>query len=127
MKQVAPIKGISCCAPGSPPLPGKQAAGLARRFKALADPARISIVNMLAGREACCVCEFEGRLDLAQPTISHHLKVLREAGLVEVAYKRKTWTFYRLVPEAVESLAFALGGAPKPELVLATASGSVAG
>ena len=71
------------------------------------------------------MCEFES-LGLAQPTISHHLRILREAGLIEVAHKRKTWVFYRLVPEAVEALAFALGGAPAPELVLATAEGTVA-
>ncbi len=82
-------------------------------------------MNSLANREECCVCEFQ-HLGLSQPTISHHLKILREAGLVEVARKRGTWTFYRLVPAAVESLAFALGGSAKPEMVLATAAGSVA-
>ena len=77
-------------------------------------------MNSLANREECCVCEFQ-HLGLSQPTISHHLKILREAGLIEVARKRGTWTFYRLVPAAVESLAFALGGSAKPEMVLATA------
>ena len=125
MKQIATITPISCCAPGSPPLKGKELDALAGQFKALSDPTRLSIVNSLANREECCVCEFQ-HLGLSQPTISHHLKILREAGLVEVARKRGTWTFYRLVPAAVESLAFALGGSPKPELVLATAAGSVA-
>ena len=55
-----------------------------------------------------------------------HIEDLEAAGLIEVAYKRKTWVFYRLVPEAVEALAFALGGAPQPEFVLATAEGTVA-
>jgi ArsR family transcriptional regulator len=127
MKQIASIKGVTCCAPGSPPLPGKQLDDLAGRFKALSDPARLSIVNLLASRDECCVCEFQPRLALSQPTISHHLKILREAGLVEVSRRRGTWTFYRLVPESMELLAFALGGAPKPEFVLATAAGSVAG
>jgi ArsR family transcriptional regulator len=122
MKQIATITPISCCAPGSPPLKGKELKALAGQFKALSDPTRLSIVNSLANREECCVCEFE-HLGLSQPTISHHLKVLREAGLVEVARKRGTWTFYRLVPAAVESLAFALGGSAKPETVLATAAG----
>lgn len=125
MKKIATITPISCCAPGSPPLKGKQLHALAGQFKALSDPTRLSIVNSLANREECCVCEFQ-HLGLSQPTISHHLKILREAGLVEVARKRGTWTFYRLVPAAVESLAFALGGSAKPELVLATAAGSVA-
>jgi ArsR family transcriptional regulator len=125
MKQIATITPISCCAPGSPPLKGKELDSLAAQFKALSDPTRLSIVNSLANREECCVCEFQ-HLGLSQPTISHHLKILREAGLIEVARKRGTWTFYRLVPAAVESLAFALGGSAKPEMVLATAAGSVA-
>jgi len=125
MKQIVTITPMSCCAPGSPPLKGKELDALAGQFKALSDPTRLSIVNSLANREGCCVCEFQ-HLGLSQPTISHHLKILREAGLVEVARKRGTWTFYRLVPAAVESLAFALGGSAKPEMVLATAAGSVA-
>jgi ArsR family transcriptional regulator, arsenate/arsenite/antimonite-responsive transcriptional repressor len=125
MKKIATITPISCCAPGSPPLKGKQLDALAGQFKALSDPTRLSIVNSLANREECCVCEFQ-HLGLSQPTISHHLRILREAGLVEVARKRGTWTFYRLVPAAVESLAFALGGSAKPELVPVTAAGSLA-
>jgi ArsR family transcriptional regulator, arsenate/arsenite/antimonite-responsive transcriptional repressor len=113
-----------CCAPGAPPLRPEHAESLAARFKALSDPARVAIVNRLAGADEVCVCEF--RLGLSQPTVSHHLKVLREAGLIEVARKRGTWVHYRLVPEAVEQLAFALGGAPKPEGVLATAERTVA-
>ena len=113
-----------CCAPGAPPLRPELAESLAARFKALSDPARVAIVNRLAGADDVCVCEF--RLGLSQPTVSHHLKVLREAGLIEVARKRGTWVHYRLVPEAVEQLAFALGGAPKPEGVLATADRTVA-
>ena len=113
-----------CCAPGAPPLRPEFAESLAARFKALSDPARVAIVNRLAGADEVCVCEF--RLGLSQPTVSHHLKVLREAGLIEVARKRGTWVHYRLVPEAVEQLAFALGGAPKPEGVLATAESTVA-
>jgi ArsR family transcriptional regulator, arsenate/arsenite/antimonite-responsive transcriptional repressor len=113
-----------CCAPGAPPLRPELAESLAARFKALSDPARVAIVNRLAGADEVCVCEF--RLGLSQPTVSHHLKVLREAGLIEVARKRGTWVHYRLVPEAVEQLAFALGGAPRPEGVLATAERTVA-
>jgi ArsR family transcriptional regulator len=121
MKKLATI---TCCAPGAPPLKPKEFESLSARFKALADPTRLAIVNRLASRQAC-VCEFDS-LGLSQPTISHHLKVLREAGLIEVAYKRGTFAFYRLVPEAVEALAFALGGSPEPEFVLATAESTVA-
>ena len=113
-----------CCAPGAPPLRPAVAESLATRFKALSDPARVAIVNQLAGAEDLCVCEL--RLGLSQPTVSHHLRVLREAGLIEVSRKRGTWVHYRLVPEAVEQLAFALGGAEKPAGVLATRERTVA-
>jgi ArsR family transcriptional regulator len=109
MKQL-PVIAQPCCCPGSPLLEGGHAEALAARFKALADPSRVAIVNRLAGAEDVCVCDFIGTLGLAQPTVSHHLKVLRQAGLVEVARKRGTWVYYRLVPEAVGELAFALGG-----------------
>jgi ArsR family transcriptional regulator len=122
MKKLATI---TCCSPGAPPLRPKEFAHLSSRFKALADPTRLEIVNRLAGRGDTCVCEFQS-LGLSQPTISHHLRVLREAGLIEVSHKRGTWVYYRLVPEAVEALAFALGGSREPELVLATARGTVA-
>jgi ArsR family transcriptional regulator, arsenate/arsenite/antimonite-responsive transcriptional repressor len=122
MKKLATI---TCCAPGAPPLKPKEFEGLSARFKALADPTRLAIVNRLASRDEACVCEFSS-LGLSQPTISHHLRVLREAGLIEVSRKRKTFSFYRLVPEAVEALAFALGGSAQPELVLATAEATLA-
>ncbi|HYZ19537.1 MAG TPA: metalloregulator ArsR/SmtB family transcription factor [Gaiellaceae bacterium] len=125
MKKIATIPAVTCCAPGAPPLPRRDLESLSARFKALADPTRVAIVNCLAGRDECCVCELQN-LGVSQPTVSHHLKILREAGLIEVARKRGTWVYYRLVPEAVEALAFALGGAPRPELVLGTAAGSVA-
>ena|SRR5213080_2106984 len=108
MKAGLKVLNQPCCAPGAPPLPRDDAERLAARFKALADPARVAIVNRLAGAEDVCVCGF--RLGLSQPTVSHHLRILREAGLIEVARKRGTWVHYRLVPEAVEQLAFALGG-----------------
>src|ERR687896_43433 len=122
MKKIASIKPMVCCAPGAPPLPERQRAELARRFKALADPTRLGIVNMLAREDAACVCHFE-RLGVSQPTVSHHLKVLREAGLIEVAKRRGTWTFYRLVPAAGATRAFALGGSDRPQLALATTGG----
>jgi ArsR family transcriptional regulator, arsenate/arsenite/antimonite-responsive transcriptional repressor len=109
-----------CCIPGAPPLPKRSAEALAERFKALADPARVAIVNRIGGDGEVCTCQLTGPLGLSQPTVSHHLRVLKEAGLIEVARRRGTWTFYRLVPEAMEQLAFAIGGAPAPEGVLVT-------
>jgi ArsR family transcriptional regulator, arsenate/arsenite/antimonite-responsive transcriptional repressor len=104
---------VICCAPGAAPLPAKARAGLADRFKALADPTRVAIVNRLAGAEEVCVCVFVNELELSQPTISHHLRILREAGLVE-ASRRGTWAYYRLVPNAIAELARALGGPAAP-------------
>ncbi len=97
-----------CCTPGAPLLPPDERAMLAAQFKALGDPTRLAIVNQLAASEECCVCNLEP-LGLSQPTISHHLKILREAGLVE-STRRGTWAYYRLVPQAVEALGFALTG-----------------
>ena len=111
MKEIARIS--ACCAPGAPPLSAGEADAVARRFKALADPTRVAIVNRLAGAGEVCVCAFVGELELSQPTVSHHLRILREAGLVDVS-RRGTWAYYRLVPEAVEALAFALGGSNAP-------------
>src|SRR5256714_10025054 len=86
-----------CCAPGAPPLRPSIAESLAARFKALSDPARVTIVNRLAGADDVCVRDFTGKLGLSQPTVSHHLRVLREAGLIEVSRRRGPWAYYRLV------------------------------
>lgn len=106
MKKLAVLRG-ACCAPGSPPLAPGAAEELARRFKALADPTRVAIVNRLAGAGEVCVCELVADFDLSQPTVSHHLRILRDAGLVE-SRRRGTWAYYRLVPEAIAELAGAL-------------------
>jgi ArsR family transcriptional regulator, arsenate/arsenite/antimonite-responsive transcriptional repressor len=94
---------VLCCGPATPALDEGEADMLAAQFKALADPARVTILNRLAAADEVCVCDFVAALDLAQPTVSHHLKVLRDAGLVESS-RRGTWAFYRLVPEAVDAL-----------------------
>ncbi|HEY4413771.1 MAG TPA: metalloregulator ArsR/SmtB family transcription factor, partial [Gaiellaceae bacterium] len=99
---------VLCCGPSTPALDSDEADVLAARFKALADPARVAILNRLASSDEVCVCNFVDALDIAQPTVSHHLKVLRDAGLVE-STRRGTWAFYRLVPEAVDELRGALG------------------
>jgi ArsR family transcriptional regulator len=97
-----------CCGPDVAPLSETSRKELAERFKALADPTRVAIVNRLAATDECCVCDLTGAFELSQPTISHHLKLLREAGLVE-ASRRGTWAYYRLIPEAVTELRTALG------------------
>jgi ArsR family transcriptional regulator len=108
MKAIAILPSL-CCGPDLEPLDSAQSEALAARFRALADPTRVAIVSRLAAAGECCVCDLTAAFDLAQPTISHHLKVLREAGLVE-ASRRGTWAYYRLVPEAVTGLRQTLGG-----------------
>ena len=108
MKTIATLP-VLCCGPGVVTLAPAESDELAARFKALADPTRVAIVNRLAAADECCVCDLNGAFDLSQPTISHHLKVLREAGLVESS-RRGTWAYYRLVPEAVRALRQTLGG-----------------
>jgi DNA-binding transcriptional ArsR family regulator len=99
---------VLCCGPSTEPLAADEADRLAARFKALADPTRIAIVNRLA-QGACCVCDLNAAFGLSQPTISHHLRLLRDAGLV-ASTRRGTWMEYRLVPEAVQQLRQTLGG-----------------
>jgi ArsR family transcriptional regulator len=96
---------IACCIPlDAPSMSDEEAAASAALFKALADPARVRIVNMLAtAGEAVCVCEMTPHLGLSQPTVSHHLRKLAEAGLLE-REQRGTWAFYSLNPAAVEQL-----------------------
>jgi ArsR family transcriptional regulator len=96
---------VMCCAPlAAPMLDEGEAAATARLFKALAEPARVRIVNALATRpEPVCACEFEPALGLAQSTVSHHLKKLLEAGLVEREQRGK-WAYFSLNRDAVELL-----------------------
>jgi ArsR family transcriptional regulator len=107
MKTIATLP-VMCCGPATEPLEPHDAESLAARFRALADPTRVAIVNRLAASAECCVCDLNAAFDLSQPTISHHLKVLRDAGLVESS-RRGTWAYYRLVPDAVRELRQTLG------------------
>ncbi|HEX9381353.1 MAG TPA: metalloregulator ArsR/SmtB family transcription factor [Gaiellaceae bacterium] len=107
MKTLA-VLPVICCGPATEPLSEQERDELAARFKALADPTRVAIVNRLAAAEEVCVCDLTETFELSQPTISHHLKILREAGLVE-STRRGTWAYYRLVPEAIDALRGALG------------------
>src|SRR5881227_489777 len=110
--QALPVLQPICCGPETPPLADAEARRVAARFKALADPTRVSIVNRLSAADEVCVCDLTATFDLAQPTISHHLKVLRDSGLVTAA-RRGTWMYYRLVLSAVDELRSALA-TPQP-------------
>lgn len=95
-----------CCAPlNGPALGEEEAAELAQVFKALADPVRLRLLNLIAASQSgeACVCDLTSPFDLSGPTISHHLKVLRQAGLI-TGERRGTWVYYRVVPEAVTRL-----------------------
>jgi ArsR family transcriptional regulator, arsenate/arsenite/antimonite-responsive transcriptional repressor len=99
-----------CCAPLlREPLTAGQAADLARLLKALAEPTRLRLVSMLAAREGgeACVCDLTEPLGLTQPTISHHLKILVDAGIL-TRDKRGVWAYYALVPAALDALSAVL-------------------
>jgi ArsR family transcriptional regulator len=104
---VTALEAIECCVPLSAAvLSDEEAGATAELFKALGDPARVRIVNVLAtsGGEPVCVCHLVEPLGLAQPTVSHHLKRLLDAGLVEREQRGK-WAYFSLRSDAVEKLA----------------------
>jgi ArsR family transcriptional regulator len=103
---VTSLPVVACCAPlGAPVLGEDEAAATADLFRALADPARVRIVNVLArSAEPVCACEFEPALGLSQPTVSHHLRKLVDAGLLD-REQRGRWAHFSLRREAVEKLA----------------------
>jgi ArsR family transcriptional regulator len=118
MSELLPLlEDGSCCTPlAREPLGAAEADVLAPRFKALADPVRLrllSLVQACEGGEAC-VCDLTAAFDLSQPTISHHLKVLLDAGLL-TREKRGVWAFYRVRPETLSALA-AVIDVPQPAL-----------
>ncbi|MFE3765408.1 ArsR/SmtB family transcription factor [Streptomyces sp. NPDC059104] len=109
-----------CCGGlAAAPLDEEQAADLAKVFKALGDPVRLRLLSMIASRDGgeVCVCELTPAFELSQPTISHHLKLLRQAGLVDCE-RRGTWVYYRVLPAALERLATVLT-VPQPAEVKA--------
>ena len=96
----------ACCAPVvETALSEPQAVALARVFKALADPVRLRLLSMITGAEGgeACVCELTTGFDVSGPTISHHLKTLRQAGLVDCE-RRGTFVYYWVRPEALAAL-----------------------
>ncbi|QMU74529.1 helix-turn-helix transcriptional regulator [Streptacidiphilus sp. PB12-B1b] len=97
---------VMCCSPMvHEPLGEDAAVELARMFKALSDPVRLRLLSLIASHEGgeACVCDLIGPFDVSQPTISHHLKVLREAGLVG-SERRGTWVYYWVLPAALAQL-----------------------
>lgn len=103
-----------CCSPlVGQPLSEPQAVELAVMFKALGDPVRLRLLSLIASHDGgeSCVCDLTGAFALTGPTISHHLKVLRESGLI-TGERRGTWVYYRVQPEALARLSAVLRPAP---------------
>lgn len=110
---LTPVQAVACCSPLSrEPLSREAAEQAAGMLKALADPVRLRLMSLVASHEGgeACVCDLSDAFELSQPTISHHLKVLHEAGLLE-RDKRGVWVYYRASTQALSALA-ALIGAP---------------
>ena len=102
-------QSAACCDGASLQLNGADASALANRLGALADPVRLQILSMISASPAgeVCACDFVGPIGKSQPTVSHHLKVLSEAGLVD-GDKRGRWIWYRLAPGAINATTAAL-------------------
>lgn len=108
-----PARDIAACCPplGVAALDRDAAERLSGVLRAIADPARLRIVSMVAAAEAgeVCACDLPGRLGLSQPTVSHHCRVLVDAGILS-REKRGTWAWYALVPGALDAVAGVLAG-----------------
>ncbi|HYO38967.1 MAG TPA: metalloregulator ArsR/SmtB family transcription factor [Nocardioidaceae bacterium] len=113
MTDLSPVETAACCSPlQREPLSREQAERVAPVLKAMADPVRLRLVSLVASHKGgeACVCDLTDAFDLSQPTISHHLKVLHETGLLDRT-KRGTWVYYKVRPEALASIAALIGGA----------------
>lgn len=108
---LSPAETMACCPPLSAgPLSERQADQVAPLLKALADPVRLRLMSLVASHPGgeVCVCELTGAFDLSQPTISHHMKVLHDVGLVD-RDKRGVWVYYRARTEALAALGTLIG------------------
>jgi ArsR family transcriptional regulator, arsenate/arsenite/antimonite-responsive transcriptional repressor len=107
-----PVETIACCSPLlAEPLSTEQAERMAPLLKALADPVRLRLLSLVASHAdgEACVCDLNEAFELSQPTISHHLKVLHDVGLLDRS-KRGTWVYYRVRAEVLGGVATLVGG-----------------
>jgi ArsR family transcriptional regulator len=108
LMELLPVRDVTaCCSPLTGEVLSQQnAASLASSLKALADPARLRIISMVAAHDNAevCVCELTEPLDLQQSTVSHHVKILVDAGYLSRS-KRGTWAYYSIVPGALDGIA----------------------
>jgi ArsR family transcriptional regulator, arsenate/arsenite/antimonite-responsive transcriptional repressor len=108
---LSPVETVACCSPlAREPLTRQAADRIAPLLKALADPVRLRLMSLVASHEGgeACICDLNPAFDLSQPTISHHLKVLHDAGLLD-RDKRGVWVYYRARTEALASLGALIG------------------
>jgi ArsR family transcriptional regulator, arsenate/arsenite/antimonite-responsive transcriptional repressor len=111
---LSPADAAACCPPlSAQPLTAGQAEQIAPMLKALADPVRLRLMSLVASHEGgeACICNLNDAFDLSQPTISHHMKVLHDAGLVD-RDKRGVWVYYRARTQALASLGALIGCPP---------------
>src|SRR4051794_6363918 len=112
MLELTPVQAVACCSPLTrEPLTADAAERIAPLLKAIADPVRLRLLSIVASHAngEACVCDLNDAFDLSQPTISHHLKLLHEAGLLQ-REKRGVWVYYRLAERALADLTALLGG-----------------
>lgn len=112
MLELSPTEAVACCPPMTrEPLSADAAERIAPLVKAIADPVRLRLLSLVASHAdaEACVCDLNDAFDLSQPTISHHLKILHEAGLLD-REKRGVWVYYRVNSTALGDLAALLGG-----------------
>jgi len=110
--ELTPVETVACCSPlVQEPITAEQAERIAPLLKAIADPVRLRLLSLVASRAdgEACVCDLNDAFDLSQPTISHHLKVLHEVGLLDRS-KRGVWVYYRIRADVLAEVAKLLGG-----------------
>jgi ArsR family transcriptional regulator len=110
--ELTPVEAVACCSPVTrEPLSAEAAERIVPLVKAIADPVRLRLVSLVASHAAgeACVCDLNDAFDLSQPTISHHLKLLHQAGILD-REKRGVWVYYRVNSGALRDLATLLGG-----------------
>ncbi|RYP88078.1 ArsR family transcriptional regulator [Nocardioides guangzhouensis] len=110
--ELTPVEAVACCAPVTrEPLSAEAAERIVPLVKAIADPVRLRLLSLVASHAdgEACVCDLNDAFDLSQPTISHHLKLLHQAGLLD-REKRGVWVYYRINTAALGDLAGLLGG-----------------
>ena len=109
--ELTPVETVACCSPlVQEPITAEQAERIAPLLKAIADPVRLRLLSLVASRAdgEACVCDLNDAFDLSQPTISHHLKVLHDAGLLDRT-KRGVWVYYQARTDALAGLGALIG------------------